>query len=204
MKAIVCFSGGLDSTVALAVALLKHTKDDLTAMFVNYGQRNISEEKSAIEICNHYGVELTKINASRIFDWHNSNLLAANPKGSNYEIQYRNGIFFQLAVSYAANQFYGEQIEIYSGINGGYCDCTSEYASIINDSIEKSTMGKMRLITPFVNLNKAEIMRLGLEIDAPIFMTRSCLSSGDIECGKCPACKDKKIAMMMNGYGGKI
>lgn len=199
MRAIVCFSGGLDSTVLLMSALQRYGRHKTIAIFFNYGQRNIRERFAARVIVRQLGVPLEEIEVPLLFAWHSSGLLEKNPPNNRFEIRYRNGVFFFAAIVYAADKFPNDKVNIYTGINGGYPDCTVKYVATLGKAITDSTDGTMHLIAPFQNMNKAEILEYGLKINAPIFSSWSCLENGESECGKCPACRDKAIAMAING-----
>ncbi len=202
MKAIICFSGGIDSTVVLAQLLTERTKEDIIALFFDYGQKHIRERRSAERICSHYGIDLTVISIPKAFEYYSGGLLAKNKATEDYELKHRNTVFFSLALTFGTTKYPNDQVEIYCGLFGGYTDCTPEYVGVTDKWICKITNGKVRLKAPLMGLNKAEIIRQGYKLSAPIYETWSCLNGGETECGCCPSCVDKRAAIQLLGTIG--
>lgn len=75
MKALVLFSGGIDSTTALGLAIQKYGKDQVIALSVSYGQKHDKEIKAAIAVAQYYGVEHLFLDLSKIFQYSNCSLL---------------------------------------------------------------------------------------------------------------------------------
>ena len=118
MKALVLFSGGLDSTVCLALAIEKYGAENVTALSISYGQKHTKETKAAQEIAKHYGVRLKTLDLALIFADSDCPLLIAGkgdiPKETYAEQQmhsggkpvstyvpFRNGLFLSSAASIA-------------------------------------------------------------------------------------------------------
>ena len=72
MKALVLFSGGIDSTTALGLAIKKYGKDQVIALSVSYGQKHDKEIRAAIAVAEYYGVEHLFLDLSKIFHCFNS------------------------------------------------------------------------------------------------------------------------------------
>ena len=90
MKALVLFSGGLDSTTALAMAIEKHGKDNVVALSITYGQKHYKELEASASVAKYYGVEHLYLDLARIFEYSDCSLLKNNnreiPKG-DYKTQ---------------------------------------------------------------------------------------------------------------------
>ena len=119
MKALVLFSGGLDSSTALAMAVESYGKDNVIALSISYGQKHIKEIESSKAVANYYGVEHIYMDLSKVFEYSNCSLLEKNefakiPEGeysdqlsknhnntlSTY-VPFRNGLFLSAAASIA-------------------------------------------------------------------------------------------------------
>jgi 7-cyano-7-deazaguanine synthase len=73
--------------------------------------------------------------------------------------------------------------------SSGYPDCRPAYYRAFNDVVRTGTKdGQIEIVTPLIAMHKAEIVRLGLELDAPFDLTWSCYSSQDRACGACDSC----------------
>jgi 7-cyano-7-deazaguanine synthase len=208
VKAIVLLSGGLDSTVILALAL-KHTRK-CKAISFEYGQRHNIELESAKAIARYYNVahHIIKLDPS-IFG--QSSLLSKNdgfivPKDrdateisksatpSTY-VPARNTIFLSVALAQA--EMFGAQ-EIYIGPNAldtKYPDCSPQFIesfqSVINVATKQSVQGGApKLIAPLLMLNKSDIIKLGLQIEAPMHLSFSCYDPVENKpCLRCDACR---------------
>jgi len=205
-KAIVLFSGGLDSTTALYWALSKGF--DCQAVSFNYGQRHARENKSARAIARRAGVKLYEIDLK--FPWFAScslvngkmplpdvTLSKIGSKGdipSTY-VPGRNLVFasvgFSLADAVGARAIVlGPNVIDYSG----YPDCRPAFYRALERAAAFGTRSgaggkKIALLTPLIKLNKAEIVRLALRLKAPLSLTWSCYSGGGRPCGRCDSCK---------------
>ena len=116
MNALVLFSGGLDSTTLLALAIEKYGKDNVLALSISYGQKHIKEINASNDICAYYNVEHIYLDLAKIFEYSDCSLLKSSdkeiPKGE-YQIQldkakddnlstyvpFRNGLFLSSAAS---------------------------------------------------------------------------------------------------------
>ncbi|MFY9673171.1 MAG: 7-cyano-7-deazaguanine synthase QueC [Terriglobales bacterium] len=105
-------------------------------------------------------------------------------------VPFRNAHFLSVAVSWAevlgAEQVYIGAVEPDSS---GYPDCRPEYYRAFNEVVRAGTKdGKIRVVTPLIAMRKAEIVRLGLELNAPFDLTWSCYQREDRACGVCDSC----------------
>ncbi len=205
-KAVVLFSGGLDSTTALCWALAKGY--ECLAVSFDYGQRHDRENRSARAIAWRLGVKLYEIKLD--FPWFascslvNKKLKLPDVKlekiGRKGEIPStyvpgRNLVFasagFSLADAVGAEAVVlGPNVVDYSG----YPDCRPEFYRALQKAAAYGTRrgadGRpIRILTPLIKLSKAGIARLGLKLKAPLELTWSCYSGGAKPCGHCDSCK---------------
>ena len=219
MKALVLFSGGVDSTTCLAIAVEKYGKNNVIALSISYGQKHTKEIQAAEKIAEYYGVELKKLDLARIFEGSDCSLLSSSgediPKESYAEqlektdgkpvstyVPFRNGLFLSCAASVALSN--GCE-EIYYGIHtddaagNAYPDCSEEFNNAINSAIYIGSGNALKVTAPFVNMKKADIVAEGLRLKVPYQMTWSCYEGGEKPCGVCGTCRDRIAAFGANG-----
>jgi 7-cyano-7-deazaguanine synthase len=201
--AVVVLSGGMDSTVCAALAVREHGPAAVAALHIDYGQRTEARELRAFEeICDRLGIEhhlvvtnhaLNQIGGSALTDSSIAVPEAGEQIGHKVPITYvpfRNAHFLSVAVSWAevlgANSIYIGAVQQDSS---GYPDCRPEYYRAFNEVIRTGTRdGNIEIVTPLIELRKAEIIQLGLELAAPFDLTWSCYSREDSACGICESC----------------
>jgi len=198
--AIILVSGGLDSCVTAAIANSKH---NTVFLHVNYGNKTENREKKAFnDIAGFYNVKdrlvvnidyLQKIGGTSLID---SDKTVPNSDLNRKEIPptyvpFRNTHLIAIAVSWAevigASYVYIGAVEEDSS---GYPDCRKSYFEAYNKLIDEGTKPdtKIEIITPIIDLNKTEIIKIGNELNAPFHLTWSCYKNEDIACGKCDSC----------------
>ena len=212
-RALVLLSGGMDSCVCAALAARDHRA---AAVHVSYGQRTEERERRAFEaICDRLGIcdrlvvrneALRAIGGSALTDSRiavpeaglskvgtlgPSNGGASPPSGIPVTyVPFRNAHFLAVAVSWA--EVLGAE-KVYIGAvepdSSGYPDCRPEYYRAFNEVVKTGTKdGTIRVVTPLIAMHKAEIVRLGLELNAPFDLTWSCYQREDRACGICDSC----------------
>ncbi|MGC2210164.1 MAG: 7-cyano-7-deazaguanine synthase QueC [Candidatus Korobacteraceae bacterium] len=203
IQTVVTLSGGMDSTVCASLAVRQKGADRVAALHISYGQRTEAREQRAFtEICDRLGIRrrlivrnqaLSQIGGSALTD-HAIDVPDAGPEiGTHVPITYvpfRNAHFLSVAVSWA--EVLGAQ-DIFIGAvaqdSSGYPDCRPEYYAAFNRLIQAGTReGTIHIQTPLIALKKVEIVRLGVEVDAPFELTWSCYSREDQACGVCESC----------------
>ncbi len=198
--AIALVSGGMDSCVAAAVAAKEH---EMALLHVSYGQRTQRRELRAFEeIAEHYDVErrlvadigyLRKIGGSSLTDAEIAVERADLERAgipSSY-VPFRNTHFLAIAVSWAevigARRIFIGAVEPDSS---GYPDCREIYYRAFNELIKLGTKPEMHIevVAPLIQMKKAEIVRLGVDLGAPLHLTWSCYKNNDTPCGDCDSC----------------
>lgn len=207
-KAIILFSGGLDSTTCLAIA--QSERYDCYALSFSYGQKHSSELEAAKNIAQNSEVKLHKIIDLDLGSFGGSALTDDNievPEEDSVGIPAtyvpaRNTVFFSVALAWA------EVLEadvIFAGVNAvdysGYPDCRPEYIEAFQCMADLATKagieGKgVKIETPLIHLTKVEIIQKGDELGVDYSQTVSCYQA-DINgaaCGRCDSCKIRKQA----------
>jgi 7-cyano-7-deazaguanine synthase len=202
-RAIVLLSGGMDSCVCAALAARDYIA---AALHISYGQRTEDREsKSFLAICQRLNVQeklivrneaLRAIGGSALTD---ERIAVPTTDGIGHAlgqdipvtyVPFRNAHFLSVAVSWAevlgASKIFIGAVEQDSS---GYPDCRPAYYEAFNQVIKMGTKeGTIEIVTPLIHLRKAEIVRLGLELNAPFDLTWSCYSRQDQACGVCDSC----------------
>jgi 7-cyano-7-deazaguanine synthase len=199
--AVILASGGLDSCVAAAVA---RREFDLAMFHANYGQRSLDRELEAFRAqaafyqaaatleadLNYLGL----IGGSCLTDLHQAVPTDdVEPPGipSSY-VPFRNTNLLAAVVAWAEVL---EAPAVFIGANvldnPGYPDCRPEYFAAFSRVIELGTRPEthIRIHTPLIHLDKAGIVRLGLELGAPLDLTWSCYQGDLRACGRCSSCR---------------
>jgi 7-cyano-7-deazaguanine synthase len=214
-KAISVFSGGLDCTVATCV----YDKDyEIHAITFNYGQKAFEQElKASRNICEKMGWThevidldwLSKISNSslntdddipEVSETDLDNFDKSSETASSVWVPARNTVFTSIALSYAES--IGAEI-IIVGWNGEegetFPDNSREYLNEFNELINVGSPDKIKIEAPAINLNKEEIVELGVEVGAPMDLSYSCYKGGDEPCGVCESCMRRKRAFKKVG-----
>jgi len=203
-KAVVLVSGGLDSATVLAIADAEGF--ECYAMSFAYGQRHNIELQAAKNICEKFSVKEHIIAEIDLARWGGSALTSdkievpdfdeKKPKIPPTYVPARNTIFLSFAVGWA------EVIEarhIFIGVNSmdysGYPDCRPEFIKAFEEAARLGTKAadegwKFEIHAPLQYLNKAEIIRRGIELGVDYSLTHSCYNPDKTgkACGKCDSC----------------
>ena len=205
--AVIAVSGGLDSCVTAAIAMQDY---ELAFAHVNYGQRTEKRELKAFnEIADHYNVKerliiylkhLAKIGGSSLTD---KNIDVSEADLNNKEIPtsyipFRNANILSACVSWA--EVLGAKA-IFTGAvfedSSGYPDCRPSFFKAFEEVIRQGTKPEtsIKIMTPVIQLSKAELIKIGLELQAPLHLTWSCYQNEDEACGVCDSC-----ALRLRGF----
>ena len=205
-KAVVLFSGGLDSTAALCWALDRGYACE--AVSFDYGQRHKKENLCARRIAAALGVKLYEIklcfpwlgvsslvdSKKRLPDFRLSKIGAGEKIPSTY-VPGRNLVFASIGVSLADSAGAGAVVMGPNVIDySGYPDCRPEFYRALEKAVAAGTRRgasgkKIKLLTPLLRLSKKEIIELAVRLAAPLRHTWSCYAGGAYPCGRCDSCK---------------
>ena len=219
MKALVLFSGGVDSTTCLGMAVSRYGAENVTALSIRYGQKHEKEIEAAEKIAAYYNVELIHLDLTPIFAFSDCCLLKQSesdvPQESYAEqiqhtggkpvstyVPFRNGLFLSSAASVALSKgcsviLYGAHADDAAG--NAYPDCSEAFNNAMNTAVREGSGGQLSIEAPFVGMSKAEVVRTGLSLGVPYEYTWSCYEGGDRPCGKCATCIDRAKAFELNG-----
>ncbi len=203
-KAVVLYSGGLDSTTCLAIA--RSEGYETYAVSFAYGQRHKAELRMAEENAKGMGAvehllvdfDLRKIGGSAL----TSEIeVPKSGVGNDIPVTYvpaRNTIFLSFALGWA--EVLGA-FDIFIGVNAldysGYPDCRPEYIAAFENMANLATKaaveeaGRYTIHTPLINMTKAEIIRKGLDLGVDYGKTHSCYdpTPDGLACGRCDSCR---------------
>jgi len=211
-KAIVLFSGGLDSTTVLHHAISEGYK--CLALTIDYNQRHNYEIQSSQNYLNHYDIDglifkidLTQIGGSALTDEKIDVPIATDDEIPITYVPARNTIFLSIASAYAEKY---KIYDIFIGVNqidySGYPDCRPEFIKSIQTSINLGTKSgvngsDIRINTPLIDMSKKEIIKYGYNLGIDYSKTVSCyqLDNEGRACGKCDACNFRKEGFRLAG-----
>lgn len=205
--AVVAVSGGLDSCITTAIASREY---NLALVHINYGQRTESKELDSFhKIADYYDVKkrlvidfahFQKIGGSSLTD-RTINVtkadLAATEVPNSY-VPFRNANILSACVSWA--EIINAKAIFIGAVHedsSGYPDCRPEFFKSFEETVNLGTKPstKIKIETPIINLDKKEIIELGLKLKAPLELTWSCYSNEDEACGVCDSC-----ALRLRGF----
>lgn len=209
MKTVLIYSGGLDSTVLLYH--LRAAGHSVHALSVNYGQRHACELDHAADICRELQLPNPVADLSAIQPLlAGSSLTSADievAEGHYTEetmkstvVPNRNMILLSIAAGHALS-IGAQQIAYaaHSGDHAIYPDCRNEFADAMAAAIRLCDWSTVELSRPFVDWTKADIVRRGAELNLPFEKTWSCYKGGEIHCGRCGTCIERREAFDLAG-----
>jgi 7-cyano-7-deazaguanine synthase len=198
---LVVLSGGLDSTVCMALATRQDGAPPLALTF-DYGQRHRTELDRAAGVAGHYRSEHLVVQLDTAA-WGGSALTdpdIAVPAGGGDQgipvtyVPARNSIFLAVALGVAeARDLDGVWIGVNAIDYSGYPDCRPEFIEafrgVAATGQRRGVEGRpVEIRTPLIDSTKADIVRLGVATGAPLHLTWSCYQGGETPCGACDAC----------------
>jgi 7-cyano-7-deazaguanine synthase len=206
--AVVLFSGGLDSTTCVALALEQGF--EVIPVSFDYSQRHAVELAAARRVLQHYGIEknyvfnvalFREIGGSALVDRsievpQHRQIEEMSDGIPNTYVPARNLVFLSYALGVAEIH---KATDIFIGVNAvdysGYPDCRPEFIEAFQATANLAVKagvegGKFEIHTPLVHLTKAEIIQEGTRISVPYHLTHSCYapSSEGLACGHCDSC----------------
>lgn len=212
MKAIVCFSGGMDSTT-LATSYLRQGYR-LGLLSFDYGQRHARRELTAARDVAWHFETMDRSTSHQIVDLSGLADLLPGSALTDPEVDVpdghyaaetmratvvpnRNAIMANIAIGIAsAAQADVVALGMHAGDHAIYPDCRPEFVRALRQTMVHSLKGfhTPKLETPFINISKTKIAQLGATLDAPLHLSWSCYKGGDLHCGTCGTCTERKEA----------
>ncbi len=212
-KAVIIASGGVDSSTLLYKAVSEGFQ--VYALTFIYGQRHLKEIKSAEKISSVLGVEHKVVDISSMNTLLQGSALTdpsidvpeVPETAEHYDtlkstiVPNRNAIFLSIAIGYATSLgadhvFFGAHFSD----RGVYPDCRKEFVLAFQESERLATDNPDLVIdAPFVEVDKSEIVRLGSELGVPFEHTWTCYRGGELHCGVCSSCRERKRAFAESG-----
>ncbi len=214
-KAISVLSGGLDCTVATSV----YAKDyEIHAITFNYGQKAFKRElQAAKEICakmnwTHEVIDLpwlSKISTSSLNTSEEipevsiddlDDAEKSSESASSVWVPARNMVFTSIAVSYAESIGAEKIIVGWDAEEAAtFPDNSKEFLNTFNELIDVGSPENIKIEAPAIDLTKEEIVKLGVEVDAPMEISYSCYKGGNKHCGVCESCMRRRRAFTQLG-----
>ena len=218
-KALVLFSGGIDSTTCLGLAIERFGKENVEALSIYYGQKHKKEIEAAKKVLDFYGISGMEIDLSAMFDFSDCSLLSHSdadiPHQSYAEqlktsegkpvstyVPFRNGLFLSAAASIGLAKscsyiYYGAHADDAAG--NADPDCSEDFFNAMNTAVFEGSGRQIQLVAPFISKNKAQVVKEGLRLKVPYEFTWSCYAGEDHPCGTCGTCIDRRRAFEQNG-----
>jgi 7-cyano-7-deazaguanine synthase len=209
MKVVVLCSGGMDSVTALHWARREHTV--VAALSFDYGAKhNHREIPFAAVQAKIAGVPHQVIPLAFIGEHFQSSLLkggAAIPEGhyaaesmKSTVVPFRNGIMLAVAGGLAESVgAEGLVIAAHGGDHAIYPDCREDFMRAQADALRLGTYAGIELLRPFIAHDKAQIVTEGAKLGVDFAQTWSCYQGGEIHCGKCGTCVERREAFQQAG-----
>ena len=203
MRAVLVYSGGLDSTT-----LLYEYKDSIAlAVSFDYGSKhNKRELEFAVLNCKRLGIRHLVIPLEFMGKYFRSDLLIGGgdiPEGSYADenmkstvVPFRNGIMLSIAAGLAESyELDAIMLANHSGDHAIYPDCRPEFIEGMAAAVEAGTYNGVKVVSPYCNMTKREIALRGRELGVDFSLTYSCYKGGEKHCGKCGTCVERKEAL---------
>ena len=204
---VIVVSGGMDS-----ITLLYEKKDEIAlGISFDYGSNhNHNELPLAALHCQRLGIAHVVIPLGFMHQYFKSSLLesgASIPDGSYDEdnmkstvVPFRNGVMLAVAAGIAeSNGLTKVLIANHGGDHTIYPDCRPEFIAAMDAAVEAGTFVNVHVVAPYTNISKADIARRGSSVGIDYAETWSCYKGGDVHCGTCGTCVERKEALREAG-----
>lgn len=204
---LIVLSGGMDS-----VTLLYEYQDSLAlAVSFDYGSKHNARELPYARLhCERLGIEHLTIPLSFIGQYFRSALLeggGAIPKGSYDEenmaatvVPFRNGIMLSIATGLAESRGLTKvYLANHFGDHAIYPDCRASFIRPMHEAILQGTSNAVEVTAPYTDISKGDIARHGKLLGINYAETWSCYEGGDLQCGSCATCIERREAMQEAG-----
>lgn len=209
MKTVVLLSGGMDSVTAFYQVKLEH--EVVAALSFDYGSKhNACEIPFAKLHAGRAGIPHRTIDLNFMNECFASDLLKSGgeiPDGHYAQdnmkrtvVPFRNGIMLAVACGFAESvEAEALSIAAHSGDHAIYPDCREPFMRGMAAAMEEGTYARIRLLRPFIAMDKAAIARRGIELGIDFSETWSCYKGGSAHCGTCGTCVERREAFLLAG-----
>lgn len=208
-KTLVLLSGGMDSTAAFYWAMREH--EVVGAVSFDYGSKHNHKEIAFARLhCERAGLRHDVVELPFVNDLFASDLLKSGgdvPDGHYADdnmkrtvVPFRNGIMLAIACGIAESR--GAEslvIAAHSGDHAIYPDCREPFMQAMAASMREGTYARIELLRPFIAMDKAAIARAGDDMGVDFAQTWSCYKGGEIHCGTCGTCVERREAFLQAG-----
>lgn len=204
-------SGGMDS-----ITLLYDRKDEIAlGISFDYGSNHNAREIPFAKMhCERLGIKYITINLDFMHQYFKSSLLdgaEAIPEGHYADdnmkstvVPFRNGIMLAIAIGIAeSNNLDQVFIANHGGDHTIYPDCRPEFINAIDAAATAGTYNNVKVIAPYTKITKSDIARIGKRLGIDYAETWSCYKGGEVHCGKCGTCVERKEALAEAGIEDK-
>lgn len=204
-------SGGMDS-----ITLLYDRKDEIAlGISFDYGSNHNAREIPFAKMhCERLGIKHITINLDFMHQYFKSSLLdgaEAIPEGHYADdnmkstvVPFRNGIMLSIAIGIAESN---DLDQVFIANHGGdhtiYPDCRPEFINAIDAAATAGTYNNVKVIAPYTKITKSDIARIGKRLGIDYAETWSCYKGGEVHCGKCGTCVERKEALAEAGIEDK-
>ena len=210
-NSVIIVSGGMDS-----ITLLYDHKDEIAlGISFDYGSNHNAREIPFAKMhCERLGIKHITINLDFMHQYFKSSLLdgaEAIPEGHYADdnmkstvVPFRNGIMLSIAIGIAeSNNLDQVFIANHGGDHTIYPDCRPEFINAIDAAATAGTYNNVKVVAPYTKITKSDIARIGKKLGIDYTETWSCYKGGDLQCGKCGTCVERKEALRNTGIEDK-
>lgn len=210
-NSVIIVSGGMDSITLL----YDHKEEIALGISFDYGSNHNAREIPFAKMhCERLGIKHITINLDFMHQYFKSSLLEgadAIPEGNYAEanmkstvVPFRNGIMLSIAIGIAeSNNLNQVFIANHGGDHTIYPDCRPEFINAIDNAATAGTYNNVKVIAPYTNITKGDIARIGKQLGIDYTETWSCYKGGEMHCGKCGTCVERKEALAEAGIEDK-
>ena len=210
-NSVIIVSGGMDS-----ITLLYDHKDEIAlGISFDYGSNHNAREIPFAKMhCERLGIKHITINLDFMHQYFKSSLLdgaEAIPEGHYADdnmkstvVPFRNGIMLSIAIGIAeSNNLDQVFIANHGGDHTIYPDCCPEFINAIDAAATAGTYNNVKVVAPYTKITKSDIARIGKKLGIDYTETWSCYKGGEVHCGKCGTCVERKEALAEAGIDDK-
>ena len=200
---VIIVSGGMDS-----VTMLYDYQEKISlAVTFDYGSKHNAKEISFAKLhCQRLGIEHLIIPLDFMGQYFKSSLLKGGediPEGHYADenmkstvVPFRNGIMLAVAAGLAEGRSLKYvMMANHSGDHSIYPDCRPQFVDAMSSAISAGTYEGVTLLAPYTNITKGEIAKRGKKLGIDYSETWSCYKGGNLHCGKCGTCIERKEAL---------